>query len=552
MGEIAKHTFPLFVEKRPEGRPNVVLLFTDEQRYDTIGALGCDYMVTPNLDRLVREGCAFTHACTPNPVCVPARHNLLTGLYSRDTGMSENQTAVMPPSIPRLPQILADAGYHCEVVGKMHFQPARTHHGFHRMQVMAELFRNVGDDDFAMYLRSVGLGHIRNIHGVRNLLYDQPQRSLLPEEHHGTTWVGDRAADCVRRNRNRPFFLWAGWIAPHPPFAPPADLADLYKDAPLPEPTPQEEDANPRLQRHRLAMDDPTPGKIRRVRELYAASVTHIDRNVGKVIEALEETGQLDNTLVIFTSDHGDMLGDNGAWSKQVPNDPSVRIPFIMRCPGRIEAGTVRHDYADLVDILPTVLDACGVDYPSDIEFPGESLLISEGCGAKDRSVHYMENSRGRGRVISLRGQRHKYNYWFDGGREELYDMEEEPAEIHNLLQGARATDQQEAYREMKERLTACEARCGHSGTVKEGRLVPSDAPEKPTWPPGVRGLNWQFHMHPFNMRPEEAATYNSEKDEVLAATKDEPTLDLAKLDLDYYLSAGGDPELVEEIRRRR
>ena len=231
MGEIAEHTFPLFVQKRPEGRPNVVLLFTDEQRYDTIGALGCDYMVTPNLDRLVREGCAFTHACTPNPVCVPARHNLLTGLYSRDTGMSENQTAVMPPSIPRLPQILADAGYHCEVVGKMHFQPARTHHGFHRMQVMAELFRNVGDDDFAMYLRSVGLGHIRNIHGVRNLLYDQPQRSLLPEEHHGTTWVGDRAADCVRRNRNRPFFLWAGWIAPHPPFAPPADLADLYKDA---------------------------------------------------------------------------------------------------------------------------------------------------------------------------------------------------------------------------------------------------------------------------------------------------------------------------------
>ncbi len=235
----------------------------------------------------------------------------------------------------------------------MHFQPARNHHGFHRMQLMEELFKNVGDDEFAMYLRSVGLGHVRNIHGIRNLLYDQPQRSLLPEEHHGTTWVGERAADCIRRNRNRPFFLWAGWIAPHPPFALPEELADLYAGADLPEPTPLNEHPTPPLEHCRLANDYDDPAKTRRVRELYAAAVSHVDKAIGRVMEALEETGQLDNTLVILTSDHGEMLGDNGGWGKSLPNDSAVRIPLVLRYPTRLQAGAVRRDFADVMDIMP-------------------------------------------------------------------------------------------------------------------------------------------------------------------------------------------------------
>ncbi len=549
MEKVSDYTFPLFRQERPEDKPNVVLLFTDQQRHDTIGALGYDYMMTPNQDRLVREGCAFTHACSTNPVCIPARHNLLTGLYSRHTGMAVNESAVIPREIPRLPKILADNGYHCESVGKMHFRPARNHHGLHRMQLMQELFRNPADDDFAMYLRSEGLGHVRNIHGIRSLLYRQPQRSLLPEEHHGTTWVGDRSAEMIRQNRNRPFFLWAGWIAPHPPFAVPESLADLYKGAPLPEPTPEEEDANPVLEHSRLGDDYTDPAKTRRVRELYMAAVSHVDKNVGKILQALEDIGQLDNTLIIMTSDHGEMLGDNGAWGKSLPNDTSVRIPLILRWPKRVPAGTLRHDYADQVDLLPTILDACGIDYPADYDLPGESLLIPKDCGTRDRSVHYTEHARGPSRWVSLRGPRFKYNFWFDGGREELYDLQEDPNELENLMGRDLDEDQREAYERLKATLASYEERYGLPGGVEDGELVASEEPKGEPWPPGRRGLCWQFHMHPFNLPPEEAARYQSEKEEVLQATAEEPTLDLSRLDLDFYLSAGGDPDLVKAVR---
>jgi arylsulfatase A-like enzyme len=549
--KVSDYTFPLFVRKRPADKPNILLLFTDQQRFDTINALGFDYMVTPNLNRLVREGCAFTHACTPNPVCIPARHSLLTGQYSAVHGMAENYGAVIPPQVPRLPRLLADDGYHCELVGKTHFTPPRTHHGFHRMQIMEELFHNVGDDDYATYLQSVGQGHVRNVHGIRNMLYVQPQRSLIPEEHHGSSWVAERSADCIRRNSRRPFFLWSSWIAPHPPFDVPDSFADLYKGADLPEPTPREERANPRLENHRLAGDYEDPAKTRRVRELYFASISFVDHNIGKVLAALEETDQLENTLILFTSDHGEMLGDNGGWGKQLPNDFSRRVPLIARYPARIPAGTIRHDHADLLDILPTCLDAAGVEPPADADFPGESILIAEGQGKRDRTVHYMENGRGQGRVISLRGQRFKLNYWFDTGREELYDLQQDPAEIRNLLDADLAPEAASQYADLKRKLTDHESQHGWPDTVRDGKLVPWQGEKKETWPPSVAGLNWQFHTHPFNMPPEEGAKYQSEKTEVLQATKDEPALKLSRLNLDYYLSAGGDAELVEEIRRR-
>jgi len=548
MAKVSDYTHPLFREERPEGRPNVLLLHTDQQRHDTIGALGYDWMITPNLDRLVREGCAFTHAFTNNPVCVPARHSLLTGLSARHTGMASNNSAVIPHHIPRLPQVLADNGYHCEAVGKMHFRPsARTHHGFHRMQLMEELFRHVGDDDFAMYLQSVGLGHVRNIHGIRNLLYRQPQRSLLPEEHHGTTWVGRRTADAIRRCRNRPFFIWAGWIAPHPPFAPPSNLADIYAGADLPEPLPRPEISNPNLLMGDRRVDAATPEKVRRNRELYFASITHVDKNIGEVMRALEEIGQIDNTLVIFTSDHGEMLGDCGGWSKSQPHDSSVRVPLIIRWPKAFEPGSVREDFADNLDLLPTILDACAIGYPADIDLPGESLLIPAGCGLRRRDEHYMENGAGRNRIISLRGTRHKYNFWFAGGFEELFDLEADPAETRNLLAGEPDDAVQAVRTEMRARLGAYEARYG----LTDGALEPSPQAPKEPWPPGTKGdwQNWQYHMHPFNMPPEDAAKYTSECEEVLRAVADEPTVNLAELDLDYYESSGGDTELRRRVQ---
>jgi arylsulfatase A-like enzyme len=388
---------------------------------------------------------------------------------------------------------------------------------------------------------------VRNIHGIRNLLYRQPQRSLLPEEHHGTTWVGRRTADAIRRSRTRPFFIWAGWIAPHPPFAPPAELADLYKDADIPEPLPMPEKDHPNIAGDNQVVDAATPEKIDRIRRLYYANITHVDKAIGMVLEALEEIDQLDNTLIVFTSDHGEMLGDCGRWSKSQPHDSSVRVPFIVRWPQGFEPGSVRHDFVDNLDILPTVLDACGIEYPSEIDLPGESLLRAPGTGIRRRDEHYMENAGNGRRKISLRTKRYKYNYWFSNGLEELYDLEADPHELTNLLDGEVNEETESVRRRLHGRLSIYEARYG----TTDGSLEPWGEEHKEHWPPGpyTPSSNWQFHMHPFNMSPEEAARYTAEHEEVLQATAEEPTVNVLDLDLDYYESAGGDEELRRKLQ---
>lgn len=548
--DVASYTFPFFTRTRPADKPNVVLLFTDEQRYDTIQALGAAHMITPTMDRLVREGCAFTNACTPNPVCVAARHNLLTGRYARETGIFGNNFATLPPAMPRLPQLLADNGYHCEVVGKMHFQPARTPHGFHRLQLQEELTRDLGDDEYLQYLQQVGYGKLRNPHGIRDPLYHHPQRSLLPEEHHPSTWVGDRAADAVRRNANRPFFLWASWIHPHPPVAVPDSWADLYRGRKQPAPTPRDPHAAPALQQARYAGDTWSEGELMRFRELYYTCVTLVDKNMAKVLAALEETGQFDNTLIILTSDHGDMLGDNGAFDKSLPHEASRRIPLVLRYPKSFQPGSRRADHADLMDIMPTILDVCGVALPTGGDYVGESLRVPAAASRRDRSVQYMEHGKGWDRCISLRGLRYKYNFYYAGGFEELFDLRSDPVEINNLLRGKLTGEVRAAYEKLQAGLLAQEARYGLPGCVANGKFVIPEKPAGGLWPPQEAGIDWQMAMHPFNMPASEAAKLNPHGAEFLAAAKNEPTVDLQKLNWDFYESSTRDLETRKKVFR--
>jgi len=267
-------------------RPNILLLFTDQQRFDTIAAGGFDHMSTPNMDRLVRTGCIYTHAYSPNPVCIPARHNLLTGLGARFHGYTQNLKHPLDHRLPVLPRILSDNGYTTRAIGKMHFQPTRRHNGFDTMELMEETPRVREHDEYAMYLKEVGLGHIQNIHGLRSLLYMVPQRSLIPEAHHGSTWVGDRSVDFLKNAQGKgPWFLWSSWIAPHPPFDVPDTFADLYVNRELPEPYVSETATSPLAQQRRQSADIPT-GKekayLRRMRELYFSAISLVDKNIGR------------------------------------------------------------------------------------------------------------------------------------------------------------------------------------------------------------------------------------------------------------------------------
>ncbi len=526
-------------------KPNILLLFTDQQRYDTLGCMGNPHIVTPNLDRLASQGCLYRFGHTPNPVCIPARHCLLTGQRSVVHRYYQNQGHTLDQGIPTLPRILSHAGYHTEAIGKMHFVPPREHHGFRRMQLMEETPHHRQDDDYLVYLKSVGCGHIRHGHGVRHLLYHQPQQSIVPEEHHGTHWVADRTIEFLRENRNRNWFCWSSWIAPHPPLNATPRWAEFYRDRDVPAPNRIEGEALAQRQRGLdwfADMHTATPQRLRRSTQSYYAQISFVDEQVGRILDELERLGMADNTLVVFTSDHGEMLGDHWSWQKQCSYEAAVRVPFVMRFPGCVPAGSVSDDFVDLIDLMPTFADAAEVSLPGTWSFPGDSLLSPR--GHRDRSCQFTECHSGPARWITLRDHHFKYTYWYHDGNEELWDLQNDPDELHNLLAGDRGPATERVRCEMRRRLTDWERR--HAPEP-----IGDDLPNHGIAEYFGTRHNAQFPDWPMNIAdPEEAAAVNPVDREVEQVLADEPDVQLADLDLKWWVEHGGSADLRDRVRK--
>jgi len=479
-------------------------------------------MITPNLDRLVKEGCTFASAYSPNPVCIPARHNLLTGLTTRYHGYFENNKEPMNKGLLTLPELLSDHGYVTHAAGKMHFVPPRRHYGFDRMELMEEIPGRRNDDDYALYLKENGLGHILNIHGVRNLLYMQPQRSLIPHRYHGTTWVGDRSVAFIENHTSdRPFFLWSSFIAPHPPWDVVDEFAGIYRGRVLPEPigSPAERSSSEYNEKY-----------LRRIRELYYGAITHVDEQIGRILLALEKRGMLDNTLVIHTSDHGEMLGDHGRFQKGLPYESSARIPFIVRYPARLSAGSTIYEFADLNDVLPTALDAAGIQYPGNRELPGGSLFRND----KNRTLQYMEHHFEEHRWIAVRDVRYKYIYHYSGGRETLFDLAEDPDECVNILESeSLRAGTGDVRNRLRRALLEWEKKWGLPGNIinDEFRVFDVSADNNKTWKPALQYHYPMFSFHEPGLSAEnrharfEREIYDASRDEL----PDLCDLDLAK-----------------------
>lgn len=513
-------------------KPNILLITTDQQRYDTIGAMGYDFMVTPNLDRLAAEGCCYPNAYSCNPVCMAARHNIITGLPARYHGFDDNyfedDPKVIPYDLPTFPQILSDHGYDTVAVGKMHFQPCRRYNGFTKMELMEEIPRNLEDDEYAKYLKENGFGDVQSIHGVRHLLYMLPQRSLIDEEHHGSSWVAERSIHYLKENAGkRPFFLWSSFIAPHPPFDVPDGWADLYRGKDLP---PLKESKTPisaAAEGKKCIADYPDENYLQRARELYYASISFVDYNIGKILGYLKETGEYDNTLILFTSDHGEMLGDYGTFQKMLPYDSASRIPFIARYPQKLEAGSTDGRFVDLNDLLPTFLDIAGAAYPKPGILPGESVFIKG--GKKDRSVQYVEFGHGNKRWISLRNKRYKYNYYYGGGREELFDMEQDPDETANLLCGNPGAGILAAKEGLRLLLTEYEKRYGLEGYVPDETLAVFEESTP----------NFYRENNPPIFPKKQDTKYLTLEEEVRRAAAKESVVNLEELDVPYFEKRG-------------
>ncbi len=494
------------------GQPNILHIFTDMQRSDTIAALGNTSIKTPNLDRLCRDGVAFTSAYSPSPVCISARCSMIYGQYPHNTGCYEN-TAMPGDGRQTLMDVLVDSGYRTHGIGKCHFSPERySLRGFHEREVQEEggaVMTDLAANPYLKYLHDLGYDHICEAYGVRGEMYYVPQPSQVPAAHHPSQWVGDRSIDYIGKSasRHEPWYLFSSFIHPHPPFTPPNPWHKLYRPTMMPLPLmPDNSESlltfvNHVQNRYKYRDQGRDLNLIRAIKAYYYACISFVDYQVGRIITALEESGQMDNTLVVFTSDHGEFMGDYGCWGKRSMHDASARIPMIVRMPGVFEGGQEISAPVSLVDLAPTFSVLAGGSFeshaPDGLDLQGvvsggtgrkyvfSQLAVSSGLSAKTEggarcsNVFSPAETIAAGSSYMCLSEGWKYVYSAPDDREYLFDRVRDPLETRNR---AGVEFCAEALSEHKNALLEHLAQGGETAGIENGtwrsfpqRLVDSD-----------------------------------------------------------------------------
>ena len=390
-------------------QPNVLLLFCDQLRSDVIRQLGNPIIRTPNLDRLCREGTAFTSAYSPCPVCVPARASMHYGQYPMNTGCYENRDPMPEDGRPSFMQALADNGYRTHGIGKCHFTP-KPHdlRGFQSRERQEEGGRPPEVDEYTAFLAERGHHWLREPHGVRGEMYYVPQLSPLPADEHPTQWIGDRTLDFIRGEgaSSQPWMLFSSFIHPHPPFAPPSPWHKIYRAARMPLPrVPADAESlhtyiNRRQNRYKYRDQGIDQNLLRCMKAHYYACVSFIDYQVGRILAALEDAEQLDDTLILFTADHGEHLGDYNCFGKRSMHDTCARVPLLARMPSQFEAGVRCEAPVSLVDVAPTILNTSG-NRGNDMQLDGCDLR-AVAAGETQRDQVFIQYDCGQRAIYSI------------------------------------------------------------------------------------------------------------------------------------------------------
>ena len=425
-------------------KPNILYLMGDQHRYDCMGNSGNPVIQTPNLDHIAAEGVRFTRAYTSTPSCTPARSAILTGLSPWHHGMlGYGRVAAGYPL--ELPRAVSEAGYYTFGIGKMHWFPQKSLHGFHETLV-DESGRSETPgfvSDYRRWFKTVAPQLDPDITGIG--WNDHRARAYaLPEELHPTRWTADRAVEYIQGyGRPEPFMLKVSFARPHSPYDPPQRFLDMYDERAMPEPVvgkwaakyePWAQGFGDNLWHGKLP-----PETVRHSRRGYYGSVSFIDEQIGRILSALEARDILEDTLIIYFADHGDMLGDHNMWRKTYAYDGSARIPMLLRWPRRLGMddmrGTSRDEPVELRDILPTFLDAAGAEIPDSLD--GRSLFeLVRGDNSKWREVLDLEHWRCYSKQNNWNGLtdgRYKYIFGAYDGSEQLFDMHNDPDELEDL-----------------------------------------------------------------------------------------------------------------------
>ena len=427
-----------------QSKPNILLLMDDQHRADCLGIVGNKAIRTPNLDRIGREGAVFRHAYSSVPSCIAARAGLLTGLSPWHHGLLGYSKSAEHYS-NEMPGLLREAGYYTTGIGKMHWSPQRTLHGFHRT-ILDESDRKESPNfvsDYHKWFHEQAPDLNPDATGLGWNDYDAKPYAL-PERLHPTRWIGDRAVEFLNEyNRAEPFFLKVSFERPHSPYDPPGRFFEMYKDADLPPAAVGDWAERNACRGQKLPSDtwrgDLGAEQVRRSRQGYYGSISFVDEQAGRILEALERRGQLEKTLILFVSDHGDMTGDHYLWRKSYAYEASAGVPMMVRWGAEFmseKRGKLVDEVVELRDILPTFLDAAGA-LVDPKRFDGRSVLDpirgkSEGWRKYvdlEHNICYSPDNHWN----AVTDGRVKYIYHARDGRQQLFDLSRDPKEMRDL-----------------------------------------------------------------------------------------------------------------------
>ncbi len=436
-------------------RPNILLFCTDQQRFDTISALGNPHVRTPNIDRLIHSGVAFENAYCQTPICTPSRASFLTGCYASALHVNRNGNAFFPPQFtPRLiSRILNTAGYDCGMVGKFHLSSAykrvepRLDDGYRLFEWSHGPRPDwpVEQQSYIRWLRDKGVDFTAEY--AKRKFPDRPAEfnAGIAAAYHEATWCAETAASWIRTGLSKPWFITVNTYAPHPPFHPPPEFLERMNPSSMPLPLWGPGDAANQSRFTNVDFQskpvDPAAYPSRMMKAAYYAQIEFVDDRLGMVLRALEETGQRDNTLIVFTSDHGESMGDHGFKHKGCRFYEGLsHVPLIFSWPARWPTNIRRKALAELTDIVPTLLESAGLPLPGYLH--GKSLLplIAADGSARDHhrgfvrsEYHDALDMPGASHANMLRNDRYKLVCYHGNEWGELYDLEKDPHEFNNL-----------------------------------------------------------------------------------------------------------------------
>ena len=449
-------------------KPNIVLMMVDQMRGDCLGVNGNEFIETPNLDMMATEGYNFENAYTAVPSCIASRASILTGMSQKSHGRVGYEDGVSWNYKNTIASEFSKAGYHTQCIGKMHVYPERNLCGFHNIMLhdgYLHFARNKEGkastqieqcDDYLKWFREKK-GHNVDLIDIGLDCNSWVSRPWGYEENlHPTNWVVNESIDFLRRkDPSKPFFLKMSFVRPHSPLDPPKFYFDMYKDEDLPEPLMGEwankEDEENRGKDINCVKGIINKKALKRAKAAYYGSITHIDHQIGRFLIALSEYGELNNTIFLFVSDHGDMMGDHNWFRKGIPYEGSARVPFFIYDPGNLlkgKKGKVFDEVLELRDIMPTLLDFAHISIPDSVEGLSLKNLIEERNSTWRDYIHG-EHSFGEDSNHYIVTKRDKFLWFSQRGEEQYFDLENDPKELTNLIDSEEYKERMDCLRKI-------------------------------------------------------------------------------------------------------